>query len=142
MSSILIFYPIFAQVFLTFILLYLTGRTRLALIRRKEVRVRDIAIGQNAWPERVTRIANSYNSQFQLPVLFYAVSIMAQITGQIDMVMIVLAWGFVTLRFIHAGIYVTTNNVSHRFYAFVAGFIVLVIMWVHFAYTLIQAGGY
>ncbi len=142
MSSILIFYPIFAQVFLTFVLLYATGRVRLALIRRKKVRVRDIAIGQNAWPERATRIANAYNSQYQLPVLFFAVSIMAQVTGQIDMVMIVLAWGFVILRFIHAGIYVTTNNVAHRFYAFVAGFFLLVIMWVHFAYYLILAGGY
>jgi len=141
MSSNLIFYPVFAQVVLTFALLYATGRVRLASIRRGEVRVKDIAIGQNAWPERITRFANTYNSQFQLPVLFYAASIFAQINNAVDVVMIALAWGFVATRAVHAWIYVTANNVQQRFVAFVTGFAVLAAMWGYLGFTLLMAGG-
>jgi len=141
MSSNLIFYPVFAQVVLTFVLLYATGRIRLASIRRGEVRVKDIAIGQNAWTERATRFANTYNSQFQLPVLFYAVSIFAQLNGAVDMGMIALAWAFVATRLAHAWIYVTANNVRQRFVAFVSGFAVLAVMWGYLGVTLLLAGG-
>jgi len=137
----MIFYPVFTQVVLTFVLLYVTGRVRLASIRRGEVRVKDIAIGQNAWPERATRFAKTYNSQFQLPVLFYAVSIFAQLYGAVDVVLIALAWGFVATRLAHAWIYVTANNVRQRFIAFVAGFVVLATMWGYLGVTLIMAGG-
>jgi len=141
MSNIMIFYPVFAQVVLTFVLLYATGRVRLASIRRGEVRVEDIAMGQNAWPERATRFANTYNSQFQLPVLFYAASIFAQLNDAVDAGMIALAWGFVATRLAHAWIYVTANNVQQRFVAFVTGFTVLVAMWGYLGLTLLMAGG-
>ena len=141
MFSNLIFYPVFTQVVLTFVLLYATGRVRLAAIRRGEVMVEDIAIGQNAWPERATRFANTYNSQFQLPVLFYAVAIFAQINNTVDVGMIALAWGFVATRLAHAWIYVTANNVQQRFIAFVAGFVVLAAMWIYLGVNLMTAGG-
>ncbi len=141
MYNNLIFYPVFAQVVLTFVLLYATGRVRLALIRRGEVRVKDVAMGQNAWPERATRFANTYNSQFQLPVLFYAVSIFAQLNDVVDVGMIALAWAFVATRLAHAWIYVTANNVQQRFIAFVVGFAALVAMWGYLGFTLMKAGG-
>ncbi len=141
MSSNLIFYPVFAQVVLTFVLLYATGRVRLAAIRRGEVMVKDIAIGQNAWPERATRFANTYNSQFQLPVLFYAAGIFAQINNAVDEAVIALAWGFVATRLAHAWIYVTANNVQLRFVAFVMGFAVLAAMWAYLGFTFLMTGG-
>ena len=141
MSDIMIFYPVFAQVVLTFVLLYVTGRVRIASIARGEVEVRDIACGQNAWPGRATRFANTYNSQFQLPVLFYAVSIFAQINDAVDVVLIALAWGFVATRLAHAWIYVTYNNLRQRFVAFVAGFAMLAVMWGYLGLTLVMTGG-
>ena len=141
MNNTLIFYPVFAQVVLTFVLLYATGRVRLASIRRGEVRVEDIAMGQNAWPERATRFANTYNNQFQLPVLFYIAAIYAQLNDAVNMVLIVLAWGFVASRLVYSWIYVTANNVQQRFKAFVAGFAVLAAMWIYLGFTLMIAGG-
>jgi len=140
MSDFAILYPVFCQVALTFLLLYATGRVRLAAISRGEVKVKDIALGQNAWPERPTRFANAYNSQFQLPVLFYALSFFAQLMGQVDTMMLVLAWGFVASRLVHAGIYITSNNIRHRFVAFVAGFAILAAMWGLFAFLILAAG--
>ncbi len=102
--------------------------------------VKDIALGQNAWPAHTTQFANSYSSQFQLPVLFYAACIFAQMNGQIDAVMVALAWGFVVSRILHAYIHVTTNNVGQRFNAFFAGFILLVAMWIVHAFNLATVG--
>ena len=133
MSVQAILLPVFALVALTFSLLFLTGYSRVALVRRGETKVRDIALGQLNWPEHITKIGNSYNSQFQLPVLFYVVVILAYVLRTADLLFVVLSWLFVATRFGHAYIHVTSNRVGRRFNAFAAGFAVLVVMWIMFA---------
>ena len=51
--------PLFVQVALTFVLLGLTGYSRVASVRRGETKIRDIALGQPNWPERITKAGNS-----------------------------------------------------------------------------------
>jgi hypothetical protein len=125
--------PLLAQVVLTFALLWFTGYSRVASVRRGETKVRDIALGQPNWPEHVTKISNSYNSQFQLPVLFYVVVILAYASRAADLLFVILSWAFVATRLGHSYIHVTSNRVGWRFNAFAAGFAVLVVMWIMFA---------
>ena len=47
-------------------------------------------------------------------------TILAWITKQADLLFVVLAWVFVVLRVLHAGVHVTSNNVAQRFAAFAA----------------------
>jgi hypothetical protein len=121
--------PLFAQVALTFGLLGLTGYSRVSSVRRGETKVKDIALGQPNWPERITKIGNSYNNQFQLPVLFYAVVVLAYVLRKADLLFVILSWLFVATRLGHAYVHVTSNRVGRRFNAFAAGFAVLVVMW-------------
>ena len=121
--------PLFAQVVLTFALLVLTGYSRVGSVRRGETKVRDIALGQPNWPERIIKIGNSYNNQLQLPVLFYVVVILAYVLRKADLLFVVLSWLFVATRMCHAYIHVTSNRVGWRFNAFAAGFAVLIAMW-------------
>jgi hypothetical protein len=109
------------------------GAVRLRALKGREVRVGDIALRQPAWPERPTQISNAYDSQFQLPVLFYALVPLALITRKADLLFVVLSWIFVATRLAHAAIHTTSNNVQQRFMAFLAGAIVLLIMWIVFA---------
>ena len=44
-----------------------------------------------------------------------------------------LSWVFVVTRFVHAGIFVTSNNVQQRSMAWLAGVLVLFAMWLYFA---------
>jgi hypothetical protein len=125
--------PVFVQVGLTFFLLFWMGAVRLRALKGREVRVGDIALRQPAWPERPTQISNAYDSQFQLPVLFYALVPLALITRKADLLFVVLSWIFVATRLAHAAIHTTSNNVQQRFMAFLAGAIVLLIMWIVFA---------
>jgi hypothetical protein len=125
--------PLFVQVALTFVMLGLTGYSRTASILRRETRIKDIALRQPNWPEQVTKFGNSYENQFQLPVLFYVVVILAVALRQADLPFVILAWAFVATRLGHAYIHVTSNHVTRRFYVFATGWAVLVAMWVIFA---------
>ena len=50
------------------------------------------------WPQRTTQVANSFSNQFELPVLFYVLTILAYMTHQAGLVFVVLAWIFVIFR--------------------------------------------
>jgi hypothetical protein len=125
--------PVFVQVALTLVLLFMTGRARVVSVRSGETKVKDIALGQPSWPARVTQVGNSYNSQFQLPILFYLLVAFAWPLHKADLLFVVMSWLFVATRLVHAYIHVTSNHVGRRFNAFAAGFLVLSLMWLIFA---------
>lgn len=133
MSHQAILAPLFVQVAMTFVLLFTLGPVRVGAVRRGEVKVRDIALGQSAWPDRITQLARSHDNQYQLPVLFYVLVGLAIATAKVDGVLVWGAWVFVGSRILHAVIHTTTNFIMHRFYAFVAGALVLAAMWTWFA---------
>ena len=136
----LLLLPMFLQVALTMGLLFWLGPARVGALRRGEVKLEDIALGQNAWPERITQIANAHNNQYQLPVLFYAAVLLALVTRKVDFVLIACAWIFVASRFAHAYVYVTSNDVPARFRAFVVGAFALVVIWCWLAARLLLQG--
>lgn len=133
MSVPAILAPLFVQVALTFALLVWMGAARIAAVRHGETRVRDIALGQSNWPPRIQQISNCYHNQFQLPMLFYVLVVLAYILHKADYLFIIMAWVFVALRIVHAVIHTTSNHVGHRFQAFAAGAVILLLMWVVFA---------
>jgi hypothetical protein len=131
--------PLFVLVALTFVLLFWMAGVRFAAVRRGEVRVADIALGQRNWPPRVQQVSNCFHNQFQLPVLFYVLTVLALFLRKADLLFVVMAWIFVVLRIVHAAIHVTSNRVSHRFQAFGVGAIVLLLMWIIFALRVLLA---
>jgi hypothetical protein len=106
MSVPAILAPVFAQVGLTFLLLLWMGRARVAALKAGEVRIRDIALAQRAWPERVTKIGNAFANQFETPVLFYALVALALITRKADLLFVVMSWLWVVARLAHAYVYI------------------------------------
>ena len=139
MTVQMVLLPVFVQVALTLCLLVWMASARTASIKRGETKMRDMALGQPVWPAGPTQIANSYHSQFQLPLLFYVVVLWAWITRQADVIFVVLEWLFVLLRIVHAYVHTTSNYVPRRFQVFAAGMLVLVIMWIYFAFKILTA---
>ncbi len=139
MSLASVLLPVFVQVALTFVVLFWMGNARVGALKRKDVKVPDIALGQANWPARVTQISNNYHNQLQLPLLFYVLVILAWITRKADLLFVVLSWIFVISRIVHAWIQTTTNKLPDRFYAFAAGSLVLLIMWLIFAVRILLA---
>lgn len=136
MSVAMILLPLFVQVGLTFALLFALGPMRFRAVREGQVG-REAALDGDAFPERSRQFANAYSNQFELPVLFYVLTILALFTRKADIVFVVLAWVFVATRFVHAYVHVTSNNLRLRFPAFLVGTIVLLIMWVLFALSIL-----
>jgi hypothetical protein len=97
-----------------------------------ETRFEDIALREPNWSARPTQIANCFSNQFEIPVLFYILIALALPLRHADLVIVVLSWIFVITRFVHAGIFVTSNNVPQRGLAWFVGVVVLLVMWVYF----------
>jgi hypothetical protein len=140
MQPTVILLPVFVLVGLTFFLQVWTLRERTGALRRGEVKMADIALGQRAWPPRATQIANAFHNQLEMPILFYLVVAFALITSRVDAVLVALAWAFAALRVWHAAIHTTHNIVRRRFYVFAAGSVVLMVMWGYFAAQVLTAG--
>lgn len=132
---------VFAQVAMTFALLVWLGRARATSAARREVKLADVALSSDAWPDRIKQIANSFANQFELPVLFYVAALLAIVTRQADGIAAALAWGFVTLRMVHAWIHVTHNHVIRRFQVYVAGFTMLAALWLYLAVRVLTSPG-
>ena len=63
--------------------------------------------------------------------------VLALFTGRGNVLLVVLSWLFVASRFTHALVHVTTNNVPRRFFAYVAGLAILVLMWLVFGFAVL-----
>jgi hypothetical protein len=125
--------PVFVQVGLVFFLLLWMGVARTRALQARETRLKDVALGQSGWPERVTQIGNCFSNQFEVPVLFYVLIALALPLRHADLFIVLMSWVFVVTRFAHAGIFVTTNRVPQRGMAWFAGVLVLLAMWIYFA---------
>jgi hypothetical protein len=124
--------PVFVEVALTFILWFWMAYYRVTLVRGGEVQAHDVALRQPNWPPHVLQIHNAAHNQIETPMLFYALTILAIITRQVDMAFVVLAWIYVVFRLLHAYVHVTSNRVSVRGPLFGVSLLVLFIMWVVF----------
>jgi hypothetical protein len=133
MSVQMVLLPVFVLVGMTFaLLLWMAGARRGALVGG-QTKIRDIALGQPNWPARATQIGNCFANQFELPLLFYILIALALPLRHVDLIMVLLSWVFVVTRFVHAGIFVTHNDLGQRSLAWFAGVLVLLAMWIYFA---------
>ena len=128
-----------AQVVLALGLLIWMGRERVPRVMRGEIRVSDIAVEKDAYPLKARLLSNSFDNQFQLPVLFFVGALTALHLGLSDWLLVATAWLFVALRYLHAAIHVTTNRVYRRFTAYVAGLAVLGLFWLWLVLRLLLA---
>ena len=142
MSQVDIMYPVFVQVLLT-----ITVYGMLAVARARAVRGMDrqrgnpdLAMGRVSWPDDAVKRSNNQRSQFELPVLFYAVAAFALILKGADTLMIVLAWLFVLTRLVHAAIHIGPNKVRWRSPAFALGLLVVAVMWIKLLLHVLSAG--
>jgi len=139
MSHASLLAPVFAQVAMTFILLFWMGRERYGAVFRKEVEVDDVVYGDGKWPKKVRQVAASFHNQLEIPQYFYLASVIALVTATAGPAFVALAWAFVISRLAHAAIHVTSNDVKLRGPAYILGVFILVAMWVVLAYGVLTA---
>jgi hypothetical protein len=131
-----------AQGVLVFIVTALLYRARIPLIVRREVRIGDIALDKGGWPDRSRLVANAFENQFEMPVLFFVAALLAMQLGA-SPVEVGLAWLFVASRYVHAFIHLTSNHVVRRFFAYATGVVILAVLWLDLIvrFIIAAAGG-
>ena len=130
MSVQMILLPLFVEVILTLVLWSWMAMLRTRDFNSGAVRPDNIALREPNWPKRTTQLANAFANQFELPVLFYVLTILEYVTHLAGIVFVVLAWVFVVFRLLHAYVHVTSNIVRLRGALYGVGAFVLIIMWV------------
>jgi len=131
--------PLFVEVILTFALLFwlapLRGRDFSSGVTRPE----NVALREPNWSQRSLQVGYSYANQFELPVLFYVLTILAWVTRHADLIFVVLAWIFVIFRYLQAYVHVTSNQVRLRGAFFGVSALVLAIMWLIYIVEILTA---
>ena len=122
--------PLFVEVILTFVLMLRMGALRNADYRSGAVKPQDIALRESKWPARTAQAAFSFSNQFELPVLFYVLTILEWVTRHAGYVFVILAWIFIICRVLQAYVHVTSNVYRWRSGFYSVGAVVLLVMWV------------
>jgi len=139
MSVRFVLLPLFVEVLLTFGVMLGMMYFRTTSLRRGEARLADISLREPNWPRRATQFGYAFANQFELPVLFYVLTILVIITRHADLVFVLLAWIFVLMRVLQAVVHVTNNNVRMRGAYYGVGALILFIMWIIYIVRIILA---
>lgn len=129
-------YPMFALVALTFLVMFWTLFTRVQALRQGALSMRYFRLLQGDAPVSVLKASRQFINLFEVPVLFYVLCLLSLIKPMADHWQMPLAWCFVVCRLVQAIIHLSYNNVNHRFAAFAAGNLVLIILWLRAFYYL------
>ena len=140
MSNAAMMAPVFATIALMFLVLGKMGYDRVAQIKKREVRIKDVALASDAWSTAVKKVSNNYNNQMQQPLVFYVAAGFFIALGKVDMIAVSLGWAFAVSRYVHTFIHIGNNNVVNRFNVFVIGVFLVAAMWIWLALRLYVIG--
>ena len=123
-------YPVLALVLLTFLVTFRMGYVRFRGARRGEVNPRYFKLLQGyELPDNLRQVERAYANLLEMPILFYLVAVLSMVLNLTGTTMVMLAWIYVGLRYVHSLIHLTYNKTVHRFLAFISSTLVLLIMW-------------
>ena len=140
MSLQAVLLPLFVEVVLTFVLMLWMGALRGGDFRSGAVRPADVALREPRWPQRTSQAAYSFSNQFELPVLFYVLTILVWVTRHAGYVFVILAWIFVICRVLQACVHVTSNAYRWRSSFYSVGAVVLMVMWAIYIVEVLAGG--
>jgi len=128
MNRNLIFAPILVQVLLTLMVYVFLVFAKVRAMKTGLVDMARRALYDDAWPEGVMKINNNIRNQFELPVLFYVVSIALWALDAVGPIGLAAAWLFVASRIVHAYVHIVPNYVPVRRHVFTFGWLMVVVM--------------
>lgn len=126
-----IFLPALALMGWTLAVLLLIPFQRFKAVFAGQVTACDFRHGESAnVPAAVSLPNRAFMNLLEMPVLFYMLSIVSYVTQIVTPNTVMLAWVYFGLRVAHSVIFLTYNDVFHRFLAFAISNVVLLFMWI------------
>jgi hypothetical protein len=121
MPQTAIFGPFFATILLTLLVWVYMYIRRIAFIQGNQIGPKDLAVpGKLAElsPPAVSNPSDNFKNLFEIPVLFYALTLFLFVTSQVDAAYVNAGWIFVGFRALHSAVHCTFNLVMLRFYLY------------------------
>lgn len=123
-------YPALAQILWSFVVLVIMFQRRRKAFASREVDLADVAVSTERYPDPARLAAANFSNQFETPVLFFALVLIAIHVGATGYVMAALAWLYVATRVVHTLIHTGSNRLQNRALVFAIGIAALVFMWI------------
>jgi hypothetical protein len=137
MKQTAIFWPTLALILVTFLVLVQVPIRRFRAAFAGRVTAADFKYGESgSVPADVALPNRMFMNLVEVPVLFYVVCLIYFVTAQVDANTMVMAWLYFALRMVHCFVYMTYNNVVHRFAVFATSNVVVVCMVMYLAWLL------
>jgi hypothetical protein len=133
-----IFDPFFATMLLTLIVWVYMYVRRIHFITASKLNPQDLAVpGELArlGPPEVSNPSDNLKNLFEMPVLFYALTLYLFATGQADDGYVYGGWIFAAFRMLHSAVHCTFNLVLLRFWLYAISTAVLWFMMLRAALT-------
>ncbi len=130
MNQNAIFGPFFVMMGLTIVVWLFMFAKRIPFLNSVDVAPNDLTAAKLAEisPPAVTNPSDNLKNLFEMPILFYALTLYLYAVGQVDNVHLIAAWVFVAFRAVHSAIHCTVNAVMARFYAYALSCLALFFM--------------
>ncbi|HAZ80964.1 MAG TPA: hypothetical protein DCX08_13630 [Porticoccaceae bacterium] len=118
--------PAYFLMLVTFMVMFIHMFATIKIGRPDQVWAKGIPLMPYATaPDNIKIIKNSIQNLFEMPVLYYVMTIFCFIQGLQDQTLIMLSWGYLLLRIIHTGIHLFSQNTMARGLSFVLSNLVL-----------------
>ncbi|MBN9452607.1 MAG: MAPEG family protein [Bosea sp.] len=122
-------YPTLAMIFWIFVVGVILALRRKAAFASGAVRPDEVTVSTERYPVPARLAAANFTNQFETPVIFFAVVMIAMETGATGHAMALLAWLYVATRIAHTLIHVGPNKLPLRGAVYGIGVIALFCMW-------------
>lgn len=120
MSQSPIFGPFFVTMILTLVVWVYMYVRRIAFINSRKFKPGELSPAKFAElsPPAVSNPSDNLKNLFEMPVIFYALSLYLYATNHVDAGYVDAAWVFAIFRILHSGMHCTVNIVIVRFYLY------------------------
>ncbi|MDK9695105.1 MAG: MAPEG family protein [Siculibacillus sp.] len=88
----------------------------------------DVMLSQEGWPKQARAASNSFSNQFEVPVLFYVLVLLALWLKAASPVFVACAWIFAVSRIAHAVAHCWKNRLRFRGPAYFVGVAAVIVM--------------
>ena len=109
MDRILILYPVFTMVLLTFLSYIVMFLIVKKYITKKEIKYGQFKLYRGEFPDDYEQSRQHLKNQFELPIIFYLLVALLYSLNNLQYIDIILAWLFVISRYIHSFIRFKNN---------------------------------
>lgn len=128
------------QIGWTFMLYLWLTVVRMSAVRRGEIEYSCFVTSRDE-PREVMRVTRNLSNQFELPAIFYAMTVLLIALGRVSAIDVIAAWVFVAGRVVHTLVQTLTDNVPLRGQVFLINFLAVVVLVGHVMVLAIEGIG-